>query len=375
MCFVLSALSASEPTATIPSIDLEPMAEHLSLDRPVDLDIAAPAIGLAYILEQHRGSVRVIEWPSGGGDTIALDLGASIDLGQGNEEGLLALCLAPDFTTSRTLYLYYTTAKPQRRGRVMRYRATADYRHIDPASADLVLEVDQPYGNHNGADLKFGPDGMLYISLGDGGKRDDPHGHSQNLSTLLGAILRIDVSTTPYRIPADNPFVTTPDARGEIWAYGLRNPWRLTFDRASGELWTGDVGQNAWEEIDIIERGGNYGWNAYEGSRIFVRKPATLSPPPDAIGPVFEYGHDEHGGFSVTGGVVYRGAAYPTLNGVYLLGDFASGRLWGLRRSNQHTHSRVIHHQAHTICHFSEDHAGEVYAVFLNGRIMRVTCP
>ena len=195
----------------------------------------------------------------------------------------------------------------------------------------MLLEVEQPYPNHNGGQLAFGPDGYLYIGLGDGGSGGDPQGNGQDLTTLLGSILRIDVSNAspaePYRVPEDNPFWDDETARAEIWAYGLRNPWRFSFDEATGDLWTGDVGQNRFEEIDLVVRGGNYGWNVLEGTHCF--SPKTGCDPTGKALPVLEY--PINGGCSVIGGYVYRAAAIPSLAGAYVYGDFCSGKVSALR--------------------------------------------
>ena len=193
----------------------------------------------------------------------------------------------------------------------------------------IVLETPQPYRNHNGGTVRFGPDDLLYLGLGDGGAAADPHGHGQNLGTLLGSMLRIYVAEAsaaePYRIPADNPFVGAAEARWEIYAYGLRNPWRMAFDPATGLLWTGDVGQNRWEEVDVIVAGGNYGWAAREGVECFAAAECAVAS--EEL-PVWVYGRDE--GCSISGGVVYRGDGIPGLAGAYVFGDYCSGQIWGL---------------------------------------------
>jgi len=235
----------------------------------------------------------------------------------------------------------------------------------------VILEVDQPYGNHNGATVLFGPDGYLYISLGDGGSAFDPQDNGQNLSTLLGTILRIDVDREQdghaYAIPPDNPFVDRPGARGEIWAYGLRNVWRMSFDRETGDLWAGDVGQNKWEEIDLITRGGNYGWRIREAAHPF--KAGT--PPDPMIDPVVEYPQRrgqgrsrELVGMSITGGCVYRGRSQPQLAGVYLYGDYVTGRIWALRYEDGRVtaHRQVFDGPPRVhISSFGEDADGELY--------------
>jgi len=202
----------------------------------------------------------------------------------GGEQGLLSLAFDPDYGSNGRFYISYTNQAGDTR--VVRYRVSADPDRADPATAEVILAVDQPYSNHNGGLVTFGPDGMLYVGLGDGGSGGDPDDHGQNLGTLLGKLLRIDVSGGGgYVVPPDNPFLSDPAARDEIWAYGLRNPWRFSFDSATGDLWIGDVGQNAWEEIDLIVKGGNYGWNIREGAHPF-REGTSVD---ELIDPVAEY--------------------------------------------------------------------------------------
>ena len=278
---------------------------------------------------------------------------------RGSEEGLLGMALNP--VNEEELYLYYSSANP-RRSVVSRFIVDFGRNAIDPDSELIVLEVEQPYPNHNGGQIAFGPDGYLYVGLGDGGSAGDPLDSGQDTSTLLGSILRIDVSNStaaqPYSIPPDNPFVDG-GGRPEIWAYGLRNPWRFSFDRRTGELWAGDVGQNEWEEIDVIERGGNYGWNTLEGNHCF--QPRDGCDREGTIAPVWEYSLDG-APCSVIGGYVYRGDDIPWLRGAYVYGDFCSGKVFGLRYQD----GGVIEHKelADTgmrIMSFAEDNAGELY--------------
>ena len=291
---------------------------------------------------------------------------------RGWEEGLLGLAIDPG--DAAYLYIYYSAANP-RRSVVSRYSIPGpdSPAAADPDSELVILEVEQPYANHNGGQLAFGPDGYLYIGLGDGGSAGDPQGNGQDTSTLLGAILRIDVSEAtaeqPYAIPPDNPFADG-GGRPEIWAYGLRNPWRFSFDRDTGELWAGDVGQNRWEEIDIIERGGNYGWNAMEGNHCF--RPPSGCESEDFIPPVWEYPL-ENDACSVIGGYVYRGTAIPWLTGVYVYGDFCTGQVFGLR----YTDGEVVEHKllADTglrIASFGQDNDGELYVLSQGEGIFRL---
>ena len=291
---------------------------------------------------------------------------------RGSEEGLLGLALAPN--NDEHLYVYYSAANP-RRSVVSRFNYYGPGKYdADPDSELVILEVPQPYANHNSGQLAFGPRGYLYIGLGDGGAAGDPLGNGQDTSTLLGSILRIDVSQStteqPYAIPPDNPFAAG-GGRGEIWAYGLRNPWRFSFDRETGELWAGDVGQNQWEEIDLIQKGGNYGWNTLEGNHCFA--PRDDCDREGKIPPVLEYSLDGQP-CSVIGGYVYRGASIPWLTGAYVYGDFCSGKVYGLRHAN----GQVVEHKelASTglrIMSFAQDNDGELYLLSQSDGIHRLT--
>ena len=293
---------------------------------------------------------------------------------RGSEEGLLGLAIDPK--NARYLYVYYSAANP-RRSVISRFTISPDHSAADPDGELVILEVAQPYANHNGGQLAFGQDGYLYIGLGDGGSAGDPLGNGQDTSTLLGAILRIDVSHAsseqPYTVPPDNPFADQTEGRGrsEIWAYGLRNPWRFSFDRETGELWAGDVGQNRWEEIDLIRRGGNYGWNALEGNHCF--RPRDGCQREETIPPVWEYSLDGEP-CSVIGGYVYRGATIPWLNGAYVYGDYCSGKVFGLR----YTDGEVVeHHQLAdtglSVMSFAQDNDGELYLLSQKSGIHRLT--
>jgi quinoprotein glucose dehydrogenase len=253
-----------------------------------------------------------------------------------NEEGLLGMAFHPKYAENGEFFLYYTTTDAPHTSVISRFRVSKDDpNRADPASEEEILRIPQPYWNHNGGTIVFGPDGFLYIGLGDGGAANDPHGHGQNLKTLLGSILRVDVDRKDtglsYAIPKDNPFAGRQDARGEIWAYGLRNVWRMEFDPQTKALWAADVGQNLWEEIDLIVRGGNYGWNLREGTHPFA--PNGGQPRKDLIEPIWEYHHDI--GKSITGGNVYRGQKVPQLAGKYLYADYVSGVVWALDYDQQ----------------------------------------
>lgn len=247
----------------------------------------------------------------------------------GNEEGLLSAALDPAFDVNRSVWVYYAARNP-RRTVLARFTARTDGA-IDQSSALVVLEQSQPFANHKGGAIRFGPDGLLYLGLGDGGSGGDPQGNGQNLSVLLGKIIRIDVrnasSGQPYRIPADNPFVDRAGAKGEVWAYGLRNPWRMAFDRATGALWVADVGQGAVEEVDTVRRGENLGWRIMEGDRCY--NPPSGCDRSGLVLPVTAYTHSG-GRCSITGGPAYRGVAVPEVASTYLYADYCSGELWAL---------------------------------------------
>jgi quinoprotein glucose dehydrogenase len=356
----------AEGAASLPKISLRRAFPRLSFLRPVYLTHAGDGTDRLFVLER-RGRIRVFadrrDVETAG---VFLDLQSQVSR-RHNEEGLLALAFHPDYRTNGRFYVYYSASSP-RRGILSEFRVDPeDPDRADPGFERVILEVEQPWGNHNGATVLFGPDGYLYISLGDGGAANDPLGAGQDLSTLLGSILRIDVDRRgedrAYGIPPDNPFVDRSDTRPEIWAYGLRNVWRMSFDRRTGDLWAGDVGQNRWEEIDLIVKGGNYGWNIREGAHFFGEGGSGDG----LIDPVAEYPQREGRtmvGLSVTGGNVYRGSAYPALEGVYLYGDYVTGRIWALRHDQGRvTGPREVYTPPprHYIASFGEDEAGELY--------------
>jgi len=294
---------------------------------------------------------------------------------QGSEQGLLGIALDPAFEQNGFFYLNYT----DQRGNtvVARYVLGADGQTGDVSSEQVILYVEQPYANHNGGGLAFGPDGFLYIGLGDGGSAGDPQGRAQNPNTLLGKMLRLDVhGAQPYAIPADNPYASGEGGRQEIWAVGLRNPWRYAFDRETGDLYIADVGQNKWEEVNFLPAGSpagvNFGWNYREGMH-----PYKGTPPAGWVltDPVWEYGHDK--GCSITGGFVYRGEALPELRGVYLLGDYCSGIVWGLwRASDGSWQSMELARTPANISAFAQDRQGEIYLLdHRSGTVYRLERP
>ena len=289
----------------------------------------------------------------------------------GGEKGLLSLAFHPQFIRNGKIYVNYTAADPKLHTVISELRIDPVSGQVDAKTERQLLTIPQPFSNHNGGQIAFGPDGMLYIGMGDGGSRLDPHGHGQNLATLLGALLRIDIDKgEKYGVPDDNPFVGRKDARAEIWAYGLRNPWRFSFDRETGLLWLADVGQDRIEEIDIIKRGGNYGWNVYEGSHCLRIRIDCLRRGYEV--PIAEYGRDL--GQSITGGFVYRGSAFPVMRGFYFYGDYMSGRLWALRYENDTVMKNdvVLKTEIHPSS-FGEGADGELYvASHQSGEIFQI---
>ena len=363
----LPSSPASAPQ--LEALRLEPALTARQFEAPTNL-VQAPD-GRVLVTEQG-GRVWVSGGPNLGDAAVAefLDITDRVSRRR-SEEGLLGLALDPK--NERHLYLYYSAANP-RRSVVSRFTLSPDNSAADPDGELVILEVAQPYANHNGGQLAFGPDGYLYVGLGDGGAAGDPPGNGQDMATLLGAILRIDVSQAtperPYAIPPDNPFANG-GGRGEIWAYGLRNPWRFSFDRDTGELWAGDVGQNRWEEIDLIRRGGNYGWNALEGNHCF--HPRDGCEREGMTPPVWEYSLDGEP-CSVIGGYVYRGAGIPWLNGAYVYGDFCSGKVFGLRYvDGAVAEHRQLADTGRRIMSFGEDNEGELYLLSQESGIYRLT--
>jgi glucose/arabinose dehydrogenase len=303
-----------------------PVFEHTRFNRPVEVGTWPPT-GDVYVVEQ-RGPVYLLDEE---GSTLLLDMSGRISTG-GNEEGLLSLVPDPAFDENNYIWLYYSAGEGPRRTVVSRMQVTSDGLSIDPSTELVVLEVGQPFTNHNGGSVRFGLDGMLYVGIGDGGAGGDPQGHGQNTMTLLGTIVRIDVSQAselePYRVPEDNPFVGDPDVLDEIWAYGLRNPWRMDFDPVTGFLWVGDVGQADVEEISLAHGGDNLGWAIMEGDICYP--PGTQDCDMEGLRmPVVTY-VNAGGRCSVTGGLIYRGDAVPELTNAYLFSDWCSGELWAL---------------------------------------------
>lgn len=334
----------------------------LIFERPLEFQIIKGESKWVFIVEQS-GKIFIIDTAAPSDDRLFLDITDRVD-DSASEKGLLGLAFHPDFQENKQFYVNYTTKEE-----TIISRFTTDIENgldVDHQSEKVILKFEQPYSNHNGGKIAFGQDGYLYIATGDGGSAGDPQGNSQSLNTLLGKILRIDVDSNDiglnYSIPSDNPFKDNDEGfREEIYAYGLRNPWRFSFDSKTGDLWAGDVGQDAIEEIDMIEKGKNYGWNIMEGSRCY-------DPPSDCdteglVFPVYEYEHSL--GQSITGGHVYRGKEFPFLDGVYIYADFVSGTIWGFKDNKNY----IIEESGLNISSFGVDDNQEIYFTAFDGKI------
>jgi len=348
-------------------IGLEPAFPALALSLPVAA-LQAPGDPGRWFVVVKGG--RVLTIPAGAPTASTfLDIGDRVNAVP-NEAGLLGMAFHPGWQANREAFLSYTApgtgAGVALVSRVSRFRSSDGGATLDPASEEILLSVDQPFANHNGGHLAFGPDGFLHLGLGDGGSGGDPQGHGQNTQTLLGTFLRLDVDGgAPYAIPPGNPFAQG-GGRPEIFAWGFRNPWRWSFDRLTGELWCGDVGQRTWEEVDRVQVGRNYGWNVREGAHCFGADPCATT---GLENPVAEYSHSE--GCSITGGYVYRGAAIPSLVGTYVYGDFCSGTIWGLAPAAPQP--RVLVQSGLGISSFAEGSDGELYVLdYGPGRIFRL---
>lgn len=361
-------------TAATPEIALARVFPALRFARPVAMEQAPGDVSRWYLVEQG-GIIRVFANDDNvQSASVFIDLTAQVG-DSGGERGLLGIAFDPAFASNGFVYLCFTRSSPTLTSYVSRFTSTDGGQTLDPASETVLLTLPQPYDNHNGGQVAFGPDGFLYVGFGDGGSGNDPQNRAQDTSSLWGKILRLDVSAAPYTIPADNPFAgnarcdtgTGAAACPEIFAWGLRNPWRFSFDRATGALYAGDVGQGAWEEVDLIENGGNYGWRIREGAHCNI--PAQNCPTSGLIDPVVEY--DRSLGATVTGGYVYRGSAISRLAGSYVFGDFSSGRIF--RLANGAPPLEVMLDSNLLIPAFAQDAAGELYALnYGEGAIYRI---
>ncbi|MGB5552802.1 MAG: PQQ-dependent sugar dehydrogenase [Thermoanaerobaculia bacterium] len=380
--FAPEALHADAPD----DLDLETIASGLV--RPVAIRHSGDGSGRLFVVEQ-AGKIRVLK----GGQVLADPFLDIEDLVQddANEEGLLGLAFHPDFTNNGYFFVNYTHNPPTAKDRtiVARYAVSAsDPDLADPASATILLEIEQDFSNHNGGNILFGPDGYLYIGMGDGGSSNDPNERSQDPGTLLGKMLRIDVDGMPpaepndlcglkaaYGIPPDNPYIGGSGDCDEIWGLGLRNPWRWSFDRYTGDMFIGDVGQNAIEEIDLepwpSAGGMNWGWDCFEAGTANPNDPSPLCGAAHLYDfPILEYAHSL--GCSVTGGYRYRGQSIVGLAGTYIFGDYCSGRIWlGTQRSDGRWTQSLWRTTSHSISAFGEDESGELYLVDLGGTILR----
>ncbi len=371
---------ASPPVSNPPSQPGTPPALALSsfvtgLDSPIGFAAPDDGSGRIFILQQG-GQIRIIQ----GGTLLAapfLDVSANMGFESGGEKGLLGLAFDPNFHANGKFYVYYTRRIAGQLQSVLSAYVVSppNSNTADSSSERQLLVVNQPFDNHNGGQLAFGPDdGYLYFGLGDGGSGGDPQNNAQNTAVLLGKILRLDVTSTPaggkqYVIPADNPFAHSGGAP-EVYAYGLRNPWRFSFDPPTHRLFAGDVGQGNWEEVDLITSGRNYGWNLMEGNHCYPPAVTTCSSA-GLTGPISEYDHSSSGGTAVIGGFVYRGATIPALVGTYVFGDLSSGNVWGLKEDSSGNWQRTLllaHNK--TVSSFGRDTAGELYMVDYSGGVV-----
>jgi glucose/arabinose dehydrogenase len=406
---LLATLFNSFADGNLPAVDLKVAWPNLSFTLPVALVEAPDGTHRMFLVEQE-GRIWILPSDRNSAEPkLFLDISNRDPHDHGTlEEGLLSLAFHPQFKSNGKFYVFYTQQGPKR-NRVSEIQVSkSNSDQADLATERVLLEVPKPYWNHNGSTLVFGPDGYLYFGTGDGGAGYDPHLNGQSLHTILGKILRIDVNSKtdslPYGIPKDNPFVAkdkeghpTDDPfvggrqngeRPEIWAYGMRNPWRMSFDRQTGQLWVGDVGQDRWEEVDIITKGGNYGWSVREGFHPVDERAINKDQKANGktIDPIIEYAHAEkyaadckfpkHGfGTSITGGYVYRGKKIPGLEGVYVYADFTMGTAWGLRYENGQLTADaelIKGNPTRTIASFGEDSDGELYVLSFDGKIYQL---
>ncbi len=375
LVFVIFAVLPADTQEEQPNLEGLTLAEVTSgLTRPLYLTHASDGSDHLFVVLQG-GQIVILQE----GEILPepfLDLSGLVSpeaLGGGyTERGLLGLAFHPGYAENGRFFVNYTDVNGD--SIIAEYAVSSDdSNRANPDSARELLRVSQPFANHNGGHMAFGPDGYLYIALGDGGSAGDPDGNGQNPHTLLGTLLRIDVDgDTPYAIPPDNPFAGGEEGAPEVWAWGLRNAWRFSFDRKTGDLYIGDVGQNAWEEIDFQPAdspgGENYGWRVYEGTHRYTDE----TPAGEAIMPILEYPHQE--GCSVTGGYVYRGEALPALEGVYIYGDWCNGQIWAAYLGEEGTwQAQPFRTTGYPISSFGEDEAGEIYIIdYARGTIYRL---
>jgi glucose/arabinose dehydrogenase len=374
LTMVASFSSVMAQTAWLPDSSSVRMVEIATgFARPLYITHADDGSDRLFVVEQG-GRIWILQ----NGERLEnpfLDISAQVSPSANSwgysEQGLLGIAFHPDYAENGIFFVNYTDQ--QENTVIARLNVSSDADRADAASLTPILNIPQPYSNHNGGYLAFGPDGYLYIGMGDGGSQGDPENNGQRLDTLLGKLLRIDVDVAGgYRVPDDNPFVAREGALPEIWAYGLRNPWRFSFDRETGDLFIGDVGGSAWEEVNFTPAGTvggiNYGWSLYEASQ------ARGSAGMDGLTmPILEYSHDQ--GVSITGGYVYRGEAIPTLQGVYFYADFGFGTIWAAARDEAGIwqSQEFMRNTGYTVSSFGEDEAGELYIVNYAGSIIQIT--
>lgn len=352
--------------------ELEEAFPSLRFTNPVDLQNSGDATNRIFVVEQAGRIIVFKNNSSISASKVFLDITDKVT--DGGEMGLLGLAFHPQYTENGYFYVNYTKNNP-RQTIVARYKVTDNPDSADKNSEVILMTINQPYSNHNGGQIAFGPDGCLYIALGDGGSFGDPQNNAQNLQSFLGKILRINVDTTSgninYGIPPDNPFINDSSALPEIFAYGLRNPWRFSFD-STGKLWCGDVGQGDWEEIDTITIGGNYGWRIMEGTHCY--NPSSNCDTSGLILPIHEYAHNSQGGGSITGGYVYEGTAVPELKGRYIFADYISRRIWSLGYYGINPDLPIVEQLATAqagISSFGVDENNELYLCSFDGKIYR----
>ena len=372
----ISCQEDSEPAgiASEPRVEVAVAFPNLSFVKPVDLQTANDGSGRLFVIEQEGVIRSFINNAETSETKVFLDIRGRVN-DRGSEQGLLGLAFHPDFASNGLFYVNYTAGNPNRTiisG--FKVNNTSDER-ADENSELIILTFYQPFTNHNGGQLAFGPDGYLYIATGDGGSGGDPLNNGQDRSTLHGNILRIDVNAGTgnmnYSIPPDNPYVGNNNGYSEeIYAYGFRNPWRMSFDTATGRLWAGDVGQNAFEEIDLVEKGGNYGWKIMEGGQCFPRE--TPCSQEGLILPVWDYAQAGNGR-SVTGGYVYRGTNTPELQGLYIYGDFVSGKIWALEGdTRENVINTLLTDTNLAISSFGTDEKNELLICAFDGKIYQL---
>ena len=374
--FLLPGILAAAP------ITLTPIAEDLK--RPVDLTVAPGDDTHLFVIEQD-GKVLALDKATGKTLKTVLDLTGHVSRGH-NEEGLLGLAFSPDYQKDQLAYLYYTKGKKKNRiTHISRFKMNG--LTADRDSEQILFTFKQDFGNHNGGWIAFGPDKHLYLGVGDGGAGNDPKRRAQDLTNVLGSILRLDVSGEKAIVPSDNPFIGQKNAKPEIFAYGLRNPWRCSFDSKTGDLWIADVGQNHWEEINFVKpgelKGTNFGWRPREGTHKTPKEGVGGDAPAAEHKPIYEYSHDVSkptGGLSITGGYVHRGKR-ADLHGPYFFADFVSTRLWSFKEENGKPTDFTHHNDSMKlpkgkklgpVSSFGQDHQGEIYVLDLGGMIYRI---